>query len=72
MTHHADSMTSEIGDEMATFWAKQEHYAENMAGGILRLKKKYPQVYHYFEAKWDALFAEYSVGLNREARRRLR
>lgn len=51
---------------------EMEKMNEPIAAGILRLKKKFPLVYRYFQERWDALYAENVAGLNRETRRRLR
>lgn len=48
------------------------HMDEEIAGSILRVKKKYPMVYKTFQKEWDEMFKMRTEGLNREARRRLR
>ncbi|TYC85971.1 DnaJ domain-containing protein [Acetobacterium wieringae] len=45
---------------------------EEIAWGIMQIKKRYPAVYKAFQSDWEALFAEHTAGLNREAKRRLR
>lgn len=51
---------------------KYAHMDEEYAAGIVRLKKRYPNLYRHYKEEWDALFAEKTRDLNREARRRLR
>jgi curved DNA-binding protein CbpA len=45
---------------------------EEFAIAINRMKKKYSMIYRRYQEAWDALYAEKTNGLNREARRRLR
>lgn len=55
-------------EEIQRFMDKDEEFAS----GIIRLKKKYKSMYHYYKKVWDALFKKKTAALNREARRRLR
>lgn len=48
------------------------HMKEELAAGVIRLKKKYPVVYKAFQDDWDDMYEDAIVGLNREARRRLK
>ena len=45
---------------------------EEIAWGIMQIKKRYPAVYKAFQSDWEALFAEHTAGLNRQAKRSLR
>jgi len=45
---------------------------EEIAWGIMQIKKRYPAVYKAFQSDWEGLFAKHTAGLNREAKRRLR
>jgi hypothetical protein len=45
---------------------------EDIAYGILRIKKKYPSLYKEFNKELTELFNESTEGLNREQRRSLR
>lgn len=45
---------------------------EELAAGVIRLKKKYPLVYRRYQEDWEEMYEEAVAGLNREARRRLR
>ncbi|MFZ5968942.1 MAG: J domain-containing protein [Bacillota bacterium] len=49
-----------------------EEEDEDIAFGIVRLKKKYPGIYKEFKDEWEEIFKKSTAGLNREARRRLR
>ena len=48
-------------------WMKEE-----IAAGVLRIKKKYPALYREFNKELTELFDESAEGLNREQRRNLR
>lgn len=64
-----EEMQSVFSDD---FVAELQEMAEEYAAGIIYLKKKFPSIYRYYQQRWDALFKEKTVGLNREARRGLR
>lgn len=49
-----------------------EWMKEDIAYGVLRVKKKYPSLYREFKQELTKLFDESTEGLNREQRRRLR
>lgn len=64
-------------EDTSHFWEKEEvkehiHEDEAYAAGILRLKKKYKNMYRYYKKVWDKEFKQRTADLNREARRRLR
>lgn len=51
---------------------EMEQLKEDIAYGVLRVKKKYPSLYKEFNEELADLFNESTKGLNREQRRRLR
>jgi tetratricopeptide (TPR) repeat protein len=65
-------MQGSLDREERGFFEQMVNEHEEIAAGILRLKKKYPVIYQQHQQEWEALFAEHAEGLNREARRRLR
>lgn len=48
-----------------------EESKEEYAASILYLRKKYPLIYKHFKKRWDDLFAELTIGFNREMKRML-
>lgn len=52
--------------------AEYKECNEDIAWAILQIKKRYPAVYKAFQSEWEALFAEHTAGLNRQAKRSLR
>jgi len=52
--------------------AEFEDRNEEIAWGIMKIKKRYPVVYKAFQSEWEALFTKHTAGLNREAKRSLR
>ncbi|MEX1028715.1 MAG: DnaJ domain-containing protein [Paenibacillaceae bacterium] len=55
-------------DMLAQLEADNEEYAY----GIVRLRKKYPLLYRYYQADWDEIYSQQTAGMNREQRRRIR
>ncbi|MEB3100926.1 hypothetical protein [Ferviditalea candida] len=45
---------------------------EEYAYGIIRLRKKYPLLYRYYQEEWDDMYARQTANMNREQRRRIR
>lgn len=52
--------------------AEYKECNEEIAWAIMQIKKRFPAVYKAFQSEWEALFAEHTAGLNREAKRSLR
>ncbi|MCR6544235.1 DnaJ domain-containing protein [Dehalobacterium formicoaceticum] len=61
-----------LGDYPHELMEEWELMKENIAHGILRIKKKYPSLYKEFNQELTILFNESTEGLNREQRRGLR
>lgn len=53
-------------------WDELQEMDEELAAGIVHLRKRYPLTYRRFQERWDEMFKERAGHLNREARRRLR
>ena len=51
---------------------EMEYMKEEIAYGVLRIKKKYPSLYKEFNEELVDLFNQATVGMNREQRRRLK
>jgi hypothetical protein len=45
---------------------------EDHAYGILRLKKKYPLTFRFFQEEWEETLGDLTTGMNREQRREIR
>lgn len=61
-----------IHEDLSPMMQKYEDWNDEIAQGILRLKKRYPILYGLYQERWDEIYTEKTRGLNREARRRLR
>lgn len=67
-----DSYADFLNDYPHEMMRELEDMKEDIASGVLRVKKKYPILYKEFRKELDELFDESTEGLNREQRRALR
>ena len=70
--NHTSGIPEDILSEYYNIKSEMEDYHEDIAFGIVQLKKKYNVVHKAFQEEWDQLFQKHTAGLNREARRRIR
>lgn len=71
-----DDSLQELLDEMetdlATMLDEESQFHEEIAAGILHLRRHYPTMYKRFETAWNELYESHVGHLNRETRRSLR
>lgn len=51
---------------------EEAQFHEEIAAGILYLRRHYPTMYRLFETAWNELYESHAGHLNRETRRSLR
>lgn len=62
----------EHGREYFEEMAARINVNELYAAGIFRLKKRYPLLYRKYQAQWERILTEKTMGMNREERRSFR
>ncbi len=70
-----DSLRDLLDDmerELAPLLRQEERFHEEIAAGILRLRRHYPTLHRRYESAWSELYDSHVGHLNREMRRRLR
>ncbi len=60
------------GGWRATMLDEEAQFHEEIAAGILYLRRHYPTMYRLFETAWNELYESHAGHLNRETRRSLR
>ncbi len=65
-------LLDEMEESLSSLLDEEERFHEEIAAGILHLRRHYPALHRRFESSWNELYDSHVGHLNREMRRRLR